>query len=78
MPTSAIVAVARLVDCVRVESLEESPIGPYEHAFGNYEPGRWAWRLDDVRTLRQPVRCKGARGLWDVDATLAAAIEAHL
>src|SRR5690606_33860366 len=30
-----------------------------ELPLGDYTPGRWAWLLDDVRPLAEPVPCKG-------------------
>lgn len=44
------------------------PPGTIEHALGDYRPGRYAWILEDVHALTQPVPCRGAQGLWDVDA----------
>jgi hypothetical protein len=36
-----------------------------EKAFGDYTPGRFAWFLDDVQPLSQPISAKGAMGLWE-------------
>jgi hypothetical protein len=36
-----------------------------EEEFGDYEPGRYAWRLEDVRLLATPVPARGALGLWE-------------
>lgn len=36
-----------------------------ELAFGDYTPGRWAWRLADLKPLEQPVEATGRLGLWD-------------
>ena len=45
-----------------------------EFAFGDYSPGRFAWLLADVKLLPRPIPCKGALGLWRVDAPALAAI----
>lgn len=45
-----------------------------EHGFGNYEPGRWAWLLADVRRLPRPVLTTGALGLWEWDEHLGTRI----
>lgn len=37
-----------------------------QKAWGNFEPGRWAWFLEDVEQLNPPVPYRGAQGLWDV------------
>ena len=64
MAFGAIVAIARLVDCVRVEHLPPALVG-HEHA-----EGPWCWLLEDVRRLRAPYPCLGARQLWPlVEAT---------
>ena len=36
-----------------------------ERSFGNYEPGRYAWCLGNVRRLSKPVLAKGNRLLWE-------------
>lgn len=36
-----------------------------ERAFGDYTPGRYAWILNDVQPLSEPVPAKGALGLWE-------------
>lgn len=46
-------------------------VTPTEIAFGNYEPGRFAWLLDDVRALPVPIACKGALGLWTLPDDVA-------
>lgn len=38
--------------------------GPY----GDYRCGRWAWLLEDVQPLTQPVPVKGKQRLWNWDA----------
>ncbi|MDE2097934.1 MAG: ASCH domain-containing protein [Patescibacteria group bacterium] len=35
-----------------------------ELAFGDYSPGHFAWRLENVRRLPEPIPAKGALGLW--------------
>lgn len=69
LPRGAVVAVARLVDCVVADEL-----APYltaqEKAFGNYGPDRWAWKLEDIVQLDPPFACIGHHRLW-WDAPLA-------
>ncbi len=38
-----------------------------EANWGNYEPGRRAWKLESVRRLLQPFPCRGRQGWWKVD-----------
>lgn len=63
----AIVAVARMVDCRRLEQLSPE-LKSHKHA-----NGPWCWVFDKVLRLPTPVPCKGAQGLWQPDdATMAA------
>jgi activating signal cointegrator 1 len=43
----------------------DSHAAEYEREFGDYTPGRFAWMLDDVHVLPEPVPAKGKLGLWD-------------
>lgn len=36
-----------------------------ERLFGDYTPGRYAWELEKVKMLREPVVVAGHQGLWD-------------
>ena len=47
--------------------------GSCERALGNYEPGRYAWLLSDVRPV-DPIGVRGAQGLWDVPDELVYAL----
>ncbi len=37
-----------------------------ELSFGDYTPGRYVWRLENVRLLPTPIPYKGSLGLWTV------------
>lgn len=42
--------------------------------FGDYEPGRWAWLLTDVKPLNPPAEAKGRQGFFNLpDGWLAGA-----
>jgi activating signal cointegrator 1 len=71
-PRGAIVAIARMVDCVRTEDVRD--LSPLERAFGDYKPGRFAWKLADVRAI-EPIECKGAQGIWEIPPAIRRAIE---
>lgn len=59
MAFGAIVATARLVDCVRVESLPPDLQARFD------ANGPYCWILDDVKPFSTPVPATGARGLWE-------------
>jgi activating signal cointegrator 1 len=49
-----------------------------ELSFGNYAPGRYAWLLDDVRRLPEPIPHRGALSLWAVPAEVERRIAEQL
>lgn len=89
LPLGAIVAVAELTACKWIES-EYNPVAEtlyaytneqsdLERAVGNWQPGRYAWKLDNIRPIAQPILCKGAQGLRIIrDEAILAAIEQQL
>ncbi len=68
-PFGAVVAIARLVDCLRVEDIQA---GKYDakhpglrgHMHVN---GPWCWVLQDITPIG-PWPWKGAQGLFEIDA----------
>ena len=49
-----------------IPALAQSPhLTPLERAFGDYSPGRFAWRLWDVQRLPRPVAARGYQRLWN-------------
>jgi hypothetical protein len=86
LPLGKVVAVVEIVDCVPTPGeLFNSPgsvvalgVNKQEFAFGNYAPGRFIFRLANVRRLRDPVPCVGARMFWTLPADVEAAVRAQL
>lgn len=70
LPRGCVVALARLTDCQRTQDVLPT-ISARERALGDYTPGRWAWRLEDIRPLGLLIECKGALGLWHLTPQLA-------
>ena len=62
LPLGALLAVVTLVDIQRIPqgNIPDEP----ERTFGDYAPGRFAWIIEDVRPLPEPVPAKGRLGLW--------------
>lgn len=69
-----VVCVARFVDCVEMtqELIDATPDA--EKAFGGWEVGRFAWQLEDVHPLSDPLPLKGRQSIW----TLSASVEAEV
>lgn len=92
LPRGAIVAVAELRRCLSVERIWFSLKGvttwpthpddwlatPREQLYGDFSPGRFGWLLANVRRLPEPIPCRGAQGLWDVPAEVAAEIRRQI
>lgn len=71
LPRGAIVAVADLVTCIRLDddlTVRDTLLVPfareYERHFGDYAIGRHAWVLGRVRPVDPPIPTGGGRGLW--------------
>jgi hypothetical protein len=67
-----LIATAELIGCYKTEFVTtHCSISYQERAFGDYTPGRFAFRLANVVRLPEPIPATGALGLWDLaDALL--------
>jgi hypothetical protein len=68
VPLGCVVAFADIVDCVPTEAVEG--LSTVERNVGDYTPGRWAWKLENVVRLTQPYPCKGGQRLWRASVPL--------
>ena len=75
-PLGMVIATCRLVDCLPTEAYRCMPgvfeeyhelDTPQEQAFGDYSPNRFAWVLEGIVALPEPIPAKGALGLWEWD-----------
>jgi hypothetical protein len=66
LPLGCVVAVAMLTDCIPTSDMEIP--GPPEVEFGDFSPGRWAWKLENIKRLDPPIPARGYQKLWDWDA----------
>jgi hypothetical protein len=62
----AIIGTVQVVEMIRTEDFAAAIAGTPEALFGDYEPGRWAWKLAGPQRLTKPIPCKGALSLWEV------------
>jgi hypothetical protein len=65
-----VIAVGKLVDCKRTEEVRPL-ISQIEELYGDYSCGRFAFKFEDMRQLKQPVPARGALGFWAADWELA-------
>lgn len=66
-PTGCILAMAELVDCIKITPDFIDTLSPDELALGDYTIGRYAWKMKNVEKLPAPVPAKGKQGLWNWD-----------
>jgi len=66
LPFGKALCVVDLVDCIRTGIMTPEQIGTDE-LFGDFSPGRFAWRLENVRAFKEPLSIRGKQGLFDVD-----------
>jgi activating signal cointegrator 1 len=67
LPRGCMVAVAELTDIWPTEELRPRLEASGQHqeiALGNYAPGRFGWRLQEIRPFPEPIPVRGAQGLW--------------
>lgn len=81
VPLGAIVAVVDLAACLpTTEALlflgddRTLPEVAIERRYGDYSPGRFAWKLENIQALAEPIPCKGRLGLWTPSPELEQAI----
>lgn len=87
LPYGAVVAVARVIDCVPAEDVYtallragfQECIQPEfsmrnERAMGDLSPGRFGWILDDVQVLHDPVPASGRQMLWTLPEDVELAV----
>lgn len=74
LPTGSVVAIGELSGCYKViEDFGDSAYtnGPVirsnEYPFGDYTEGRYAWKLERIKALDEPVKAKGQLSLWNWD-----------
>ncbi|MCX8074547.1 MAG: ASCH domain-containing protein [Clostridia bacterium] len=67
-----IIAKCNLKDCIYMseEFINETRKSENEFICGVYSVGRYAWILDDIQVLDEPILAKGKLGIWNYDINL--------
>lgn len=62
-----IIAKCKLVDCIYMDEKYVNDIvnNKIEHMCGMYSVGRYAWILEDIEMLKDPIEIKGKLGIWN-------------
>ena len=63
LPVGCAICVVDLVDCIEMTPEFIAKQSPTELAVGDWQPGRFAWKLENPREL-DPVELTGMQGLW--------------
>jgi len=67
LPFSCVVAIADLSDCIKITQEFISQQSETELRCGFWEVGRYAWKLENVVILDEPIPARGMPGLWDFE-----------
>lgn len=70
LPLGAALCVVDLVDCIKTDIIAPDYLTLQEKAFGNYQPGRYAWKLANYRYFKTPVPMRGAQGIFETPIIL--------
>ncbi len=64
-----IICKCKLVDCVYMTSefIEKIKKNHQEYICGIYEIGRYAWILENIEVLNEPILSKGHLGVWNYE-----------
>lgn len=64
-----IICKCNLVDCIYMskEFVEDIKKDTQEYICGHYEEGRYAWVLDNIELLNEPIDAKGKLGIWNYE-----------
>lgn len=65
-----IICKCNLVDCIYMteEFIQKIKNETNENDYGRYEVGRYAWNLELVEVLEEPIPAKGKLGIWNYEA----------
>lgn len=59
------VAICRLTDCKPTAKITPDEIST-DKPFGDFQSGRFAWKLEDIERLPKPIPVRGKQGLFSV------------
>ena len=68
LPTGAVIATATLAKVLTTGPALWGWLPDDEAEYGDFSPGRFAWALEDVQVLPEPIPARGQQGLWHWEA----------
>ena len=63
-PRGVMLCICKLTGVYRTQDVARQ-ISADDYYFGDYSPGRFAWRLEVVEVFNPPIPVRGAQGLWN-------------
>lgn len=82
LPLGKIIGVATIVEVTATSSLFADPsrvVSGYDYEFGNWNPGRYAWRFENTILLAEPIPFKGRQDvLYLLDPAVQAQVNEQL
>jgi len=69
-----VLGMARLVEVFPTERLA---VSPQERALGNFEMGRFGWKLTHVAPLLRPIHVRGRQQIWNLPSIVEDEIRAQ-
>jgi hypothetical protein len=67
IPFGSVIAIAQLTDCIKMTEEFISQQSETELRCGLWEVGRYAWKLENVEILDEPIPARGMPGLWEFE-----------
>jgi hypothetical protein len=77
LPRRAFVGTITLEDCLPTDQLLHSQVGEHHFAFGDFQPGMWAWKMSNPRPLPHPIGFPGRLGVFEVPTPLGTAFDSR-
>ncbi len=71
LPRGCAIALVKLTDCVLITEELIAQQSETERSLGDWQPGRYAWKLEQLHLLTPPIPIKGKQGLWNFPLPLA-------
>lgn len=67
IPRGVALCVVNLVDVLPTSGAFVRHLSEPEKAFGNFGPGRFAWKLEVMQVFDKPISMRGKQGLFDCE-----------
>src|SRR5258708_2933373 len=66
LPRGVLLGTVELIDVIPTQDLDLTLLSESEQAFGDFRPGRFAWRLANPQFFDTPFKCSGKRGIFEI------------